>query len=104
MLAPSAPHIAEELWTAHLGQPYSVHQQPWPTWDEALAAEDELTLAVTVNGKPRGELTVPVAMKDDQEGVKARALELPRIKQLVAGLTIRRLIYVPGKIVNIVAN
>ncbi|MDP8924609.1 MAG: class I tRNA ligase family protein, partial [Chloroflexota bacterium] len=104
MLAPSAPHLAEELWTNHLGRPYSVHQQPWPTWDEALAAEDELTLPVTLNGKPRGELTVPVSMKDDQEAVKARALELPRIKQLVAGQTIRRVIYVPGKIVNIVAN
>jgi leucyl-tRNA synthetase len=104
MLAPSAPHIAEELWTNHLGRPYSVHQQPWPTWDEALAAEDELTLPVTLNGKPRAELTVPASSKDDQEAVKALALELPRIKQLLDGQTVRRVIYVPGKIVNIVAN
>ena len=104
MLAPSAPHLAEELWTNGLGGPYSVHQQPWPTWDQALAAEDELTVPVTLNGKPRGELIVPVSMKDDQEAVKTLALELPRIKQLVDGQTIRRVIYVPGKIVNIVAN
>jgi leucyl-tRNA synthetase len=104
MLAPSAPHLAEELWTGALGRPYSVHQQPWPTWDEALTAEDELTVAVTVNGKPRAELTVPTAMVEDQDGVKGLALDLPRIKQLIEGKTIRRVIYVPGKIVNIVAN
>src|SRR5690606_21272451 len=57
MLAPSAPHLAEELWE-RLGQPFSVHQQTWPTWDEALAAEDQLEIAVQVNGKVRERVTV----------------------------------------------
>jgi len=104
MLAPSAPHIAEELWTHHLGQPYSVHQQDWPTWDERLAAEDELTIPVTVNGKPRDTLKIPASKRDDQEWVKAQALELPRIKTLVDGQAVRRVVYVPGRVLNLVVS
>ena len=104
MLAPSAPHIAEELWTNYLEQPYSVHQQAWPTWDERLAAEDELTIPVTVNGKPRDTLKVPASKRDDQEWVKAQALELPRIKALVDGQAVRRVVYVPGRVLNLVVS
>ena len=104
MLAPSAPHMAEELWTNVLGQPYSIHRQAWPTWDEALAAEDELKIGVTVNGKPRGELLVASALKDDQEQITALARELPRVQPLLAGKTVRRVIYVPGKMLNLVVG
>jgi leucyl-tRNA synthetase len=104
LLAPSAPHIAEELWTNQLGRPYSVHQHSWPTWDEALVAEDELTVAVTVNGKPRGTVKVPVALRDDEGKVKELALDLPRVKALVDGQTVRKVIYVPGRILNLVVS
>jgi leucyl-tRNA synthetase len=104
MLAPSAPHLAEELWSDVLGQPYSVHRQPWPTWDEALAAEDEVKIAVTVNGKPRGELLVPAGMQDDEAEVTTLALALPRVDAVVKGLTVRRVIYRPGKVLNLVVN
>jgi leucyl-tRNA synthetase len=104
LLAPSAPHIAEELWTNVLNQPYSIHQQPWPTWDERLVAEDELTIPITVNGKPRGTVAVPVSRRDDQEWVKQQALDLPRIKALVDGQTVRRVIYVPGRVLNLVIS
>jgi leucyl-tRNA synthetase len=104
MFAPSAPHIAEELWTDQLGQPYSVHQQSWPSWDEALVAEEELTVAVTVNGKPRGTVKVPVALRDDEGKVKELALDLPRVKALVDGQTVRKVIYVPGRILNLVVS
>jgi len=59
MLAPVAPHIAEELWTNHMGKPYSIHQQPWPKVDEAAAREDMIEIPVQVNGKLRGHITVP---------------------------------------------
>ncbi|HYU17966.1 MAG TPA: class I tRNA ligase family protein, partial [Chloroflexota bacterium] len=104
MLAPSAPHIAEELWTVELGLPYSIHAQAWPKWDPGLAAEDELTVAVTVNGKPRGTLKVPVSMREDESHVKALALELPRVKALMNGQSVRRVVYVPGRVLNLVVG
>jgi leucyl-tRNA synthetase len=104
MLAPSAPHLTEELWTTVRGRPYSIHRQSWPTWDEALAAEDELKIAVTVNGKPRGELLVSAAMQDDEATVTKLALELPRVASLVQGGTVRRVIYRPGKVLNLVVS
>ena len=76
----------------------------WPTWDEQHAADDELKIGVTVNGKPRGELVIPVEMQDDEEGVKRLALELPRVKAIVDGQTVRRVIYRPGKLLNLVVS
>jgi leucyl-tRNA synthetase len=104
LLAPAAPHIAEDLWVEHLGNPYSIHQQPFPTWDDRLAAEDELTLPVTVNGKPRGELRIPAAMRDDRQGVEALALDLPRVKAMLNGKAVRKVVYVPGRVVNLVVS
>jgi len=104
MVAPSAPHIAEELWTVRLGLPYSIHQQPWPAWDEALIAEDELTIPITVNGKTRETLRIPASRRDDQEYVREEALERPKIKALVKGRSIGRVVYVPGKVLNLVVG
>ncbi|MFN8524037.1 MAG: leucine--tRNA ligase [Chloroflexota bacterium] len=104
MLAPSAPHVTEELWTEVLGLPYSVHQQAWPAWDERLAADDELTIAVTINGKPRGTVSIPAALRNDEAQVKALAFDLPRIKSLIEGQQIRKAIYVPGRILNLVVG
>jgi leucyl-tRNA synthetase len=69
-----------------------------------LAAEDELTLPVTVNGKPRGEVRIPATMRDDQAGVEALALDLPRVKAMLDGATVRKVIYVPGRVVNLVVS
>jgi leucyl-tRNA synthetase len=104
MLAPAAPHVTEELWVEQLGKPYSIHQQAFPTFDPALAIEEELTLPVTVNGKPRGELTIPLAMKEDRVGVERLALELPRVQALLNGASVRKVIYVPGRVVNLVVG
>ena len=65
LLAPIAPHLAEELWQ-RLGEPYSVHSQPWPKWDAAAAAEEILTLVVQVNGKVRDRLSVPVGIQEQE--------------------------------------
>ena len=99
ILAPVAPHIAEELW-ARLGNPYSVHTQSWPEVDEAAAAQDEITLVLQVNGKVRDRLTVPVDIA--AEDAKAAALASDAVQKHLEGKTPRQVIYVPGKLVNVV--
>ncbi|HEY9088272.1 MAG TPA: leucine--tRNA ligase [Anaerolineaceae bacterium] len=99
MLAPVAPHIAEELW-ARIGQPYSVHNQPWPEVDEAAAKVDEITLVLQVNGKVRDRLVVPADISAD--GAKSAALASDAVQKFLEGKQPRQVIYVPGKLVNVV--
>jgi len=101
LLAPSAPHVIEELW-ARLGKPYSIHQQPWPQWDEALAADEVITLPVQVNGKVRARLQVPADVTEEQ--AHALALADEGVQRHIAGKQVRRVIYVPGRLVNVVAR
>lgn len=101
LLAPFVPHIAEELWE-RLGGEYSVHQQAWPVGDPSLAAEDVITLAVQINGKVRGRLDVPASITE--ESAAEQALAHPNVRKHLEGLTVRKVIYVPGRIVNIVAS
>ncbi len=101
MMAPSTPHIAEELW-ARLGRPYSVHTQSWPEFDPALAMEDEAEVAVQVNGKVRDRLLLP---RDAAEDVaRERALASEAVAAHVAGKDIARVIYVPNRLLNIVVK
>ncbi|MEJ2758195.1 MAG: leucine--tRNA ligase [Anaerolineales bacterium] len=99
MMAPVAPHIAEELWARH-GKPYSVHQQPWPQVDEEAAKEDEIDLVVQVNGKLRDKITVPVGISDEK--AEAIALASETVQKFIGGKPIRKVIVVQGKLVNIV--
>ncbi|OHA85100.1 MAG: hypothetical protein A2591_02090 [Candidatus Yonathbacteria bacterium RIFOXYD1_FULL_52_36] len=99
LLAPFAPHVAEELW-AGLGNKGSVHTAVWATYDKKKLVAREATLAVQVNGKVRGVLTVSVKMVE--KDVTEAALKLPGIAPWLASGQIKRIIYVPGKIVNIV--
>jgi len=101
MLAPSAPHFAEELWQ-RLGRSYSVHNQTFPTYEEKLAAEDEITLVVQVNGKVRARLNAPASIPE-AEAIDM-ALSDDNIKAHTQGRTIVKKIYVPGKLVNIVVK
>ena len=101
MLAPIAPHIAEELWE-RLGKDYSVHTSSWPQVDAAAAAEDEVTLVVQVNGKVRDRLVVPVDIAD--ETAREMALASEGALRFTDGKTVRKVIVVPGRLVNIVAN
>ncbi len=102
--APAFPHLAEELWTGVRGKPYSVHQQPWPAYDERRLAQDEVTLVVQVNGKMRDQLKVPVDAARDEAQVKALVLDLPRVVQFIDGQAVQKVIYVPGKLVNVVTR
>jgi leucyl-tRNA synthetase len=101
MLAPLAPHMAEELWERS-GRPYSVHRRSWPKWDEDLAREDEVTLVVQVNGKVRDRIQVPAGI--DEARAKELAQGSPMVRRHIEGAEIRRVIYVPGKLVNIVVG
>jgi leucyl-tRNA synthetase len=99
MMAPVAPHIAEELW-AEYGKPYSIHTQSWPKVDEEAAKEDEISIAVQVNGKVRDHVTV--AADADDETVKAAALATEGVVKSLAGATPKKVIVVKGKLVSIV--
>jgi len=101
MLAPLAPHIAEELWERR-GRPYSVHQQPWPSYDPELARPEEVTLVVQVNGRLRDRLTVPADISEEE--AKQLALGSERVRPHIGERPVRRIIYVPGKLVNIVVG
>lgn len=99
MLAPVAPHIAEELW-AYLGKPYSIHAQSWPQVDEVAAAEEEITLVVQVNGKVRDRISVRVDISE--QDAKQLALSSEAVARYLQGNEPRKVILVPGKLVNIV--
>jgi leucyl-tRNA synthetase len=99
MLAPVCPHLAEELWK-RMGQPYSIHTQPWPQVDQEAATEQEITLVVQVNGKLRDRISVPADI--DDESARKTALASPAVQKLLEGRTPRQVIIVPKRLVNIV--
>ncbi len=101
VLAPFAPHHAEEMWEA-MGEPYSVHERPWPTWDESLIAAEEITLLVQVNGKLRDRIEVPAAITE--EAARELALSSARVRPHVEGRELKKSVYVPGRLVNLVVG
>jgi leucyl-tRNA synthetase len=101
MLAPACPHIAEEMW-ARTGRAYSVHKQAWPKWDESVAAEEQITLIVQVNGKVRDRIQVPA--DTDRETAKSLALESEGSIRHTSGKQILKVVVVPGRLVNIVVR
>ena len=101
LLAPFAPHIAEELWQV-LGHRDTLAYEPWPTADPELVKEDQVEIVVQVNSKPKARIMVsPTASKEELERL---ALEDPKVKEQIEGKTIRKLVIVPGKMVNIVVG
>jgi leucyl-tRNA synthetase len=99
LMAPATPHIAEELW-ARIGNPYSIHQQSWPTFDPQAAKEEQITLVVQVNGKVRDRIIVSPGISD--EAARRMALESETIQRFISGKEPRKVIVVPGRLVNIV--
>jgi leucyl-tRNA synthetase len=98
LIAPFAPHMADELW-AQLGGEGLVQNATWPTWDEALIVESTITIAVQVNGKLRGEISV--GKDTDPEEIKAKALAHENVVKFVDGDP-KKVIYVPGRLVSVV--
>jgi leucyl-tRNA synthetase len=99
LLSPFAPHLAEELWQ-RLGHPQSLAYEPWPTADAALLEESMLTLAVQVNGKRRDEIEVPADA--DEETIRRAALASPGVARQLGDREPKRVIIVPGRLVNVV--
>jgi len=99
LIAPITPHISEELWEA-LGNEPSVFRQPWPEADERIAAPETVEIAVQIRGKVRSRIRVAADASEDE--VRRRALEDARVVELLGGAQVRKVIVVPGRIVNIV--
>jgi len=99
LLAPFAPFMAEELWS-RLKKRGSVHQQPWPAYDPKLIEEDRFELVIQINGKIRDKVELP--RHTPQKEAEAIALNRDKIKQIVAGVTVRKMIFVPNRLLNIV--
>jgi leucyl-tRNA synthetase len=99
LLSPFAPHLAEELWEA-MGNKPSIFEEKWPDWDEEIAKEERIELVIQVNGKLRAKFLIPIGITDDE--IKAVALQEPKIQDIIGSKTIRKVIVIKGKLVNIV--
>jgi leucyl-tRNA synthetase len=101
LLAPTVPHLAEEIWQ-RVGYEYSIHNQSWPNWDEELAKDEEITLVVQVNGKLRDRLAVPASITEDE--AEELALASQKVKPYLENKQIVKTIYIPKKLVNLVVR
>ncbi len=100
LLAPFAPHITDELWSL-FGEKKSIHVSLWPKYDQKLLVDDEITIGVQINGKVRAELTM--AADATKQTIESAALALPRIQEFLQNMSVKKVIVVPGRVVNIVA-
>ena len=100
LIGPMMPHLAEELWQ-RLGGESLLADQPWPAAEPELIRDEQVTIAVQVNGKLRG--TLEIARDLDKAAVESAALELPQVARWLEGQSPRKVIVVPNRIVNIVA-
>lgn len=102
MLAPVTPHLGEELWQKITKSENGLTHEPWPTYDEDKLVSDEIEVVFQVNGKVRGKANVSRSIS--KEALEEKALENENVQEHIEGLTVRKVIVVPGKLVNIVAN
>ena len=101
LLCPVVPHACHHLWHA-LGHEDDVTWAPWPTVDESALTRDSIEMVVQVNGKVRAKMSVPASI--DKAGAEAQALAQPNAQRFLEGKTVRKVIVVPGKLVNIVVG
>ena len=101
LLSPFTPHIAEELWS-QLGHKKNASEMPWPVWDEEIAKDEEIELVIQINGKLRGKLLIPAGLPDDD--VKERALKDSKVAEFIGGQSIKKVIVIKSRLVNIVVG
>jgi leucyl-tRNA synthetase len=99
LMAPAVPHIAEEIWF-RLEKPFSIHQQSWPEFDPEAAKSDEIELVIQVNGKLRDKIIVPAGI--DESDAKEIAINSEKVYVFIKSKKIKKVIYVPGRLINIV--
>lgn len=102
MFACFAPHTGEELWNQVFHKEVTLTYEPWPTYDEAMLIDDDVEIIVQVNGKLRGKFTI--SKESSEESIKEQAMQLETVKAQLDGKTVRKVIVVKGRVVNIVAN
>lgn len=103
LLAPFAPHLAEEVWVGILGQPFSVHTAKWPKYDDSLIVNDTVTIVIQVNGKLRGQLTINnLQFTNNKEEIEKIAKSDEKISKWLDGKEVKKVIFVPGKLINFV--
>ncbi len=102
LLAPFAPHVSEELWHKAIGSDTSIFNASWPEYNEEYLKENTVTMGVSFNGKPRFNITV--AAGTSNADIEAAAMTDPAAAKWLEGKTVRKVIVVPGKIVNIVVG
>jgi len=101
LLSPFVPHISEELWV-ELGHQPGVMQAPWPACEEAALTADTVEVVLQINGKVRGKIELPAGAS--REEMEKSALDNPQVQKHLAGLTVKKIIVVPGKLVNVAAG
>jgi len=101
LLAPLAPHLAEELWS-RIGGEYSVHQQPWPAHDPRALVAEQVTLVIQVDGKTRDRIQVPAGIDRDQAHEKAISRE--NVRRHLKASKPRRVVFVPDRLINLVTR
>jgi leucyl-tRNA synthetase len=122
LMSPITPFVAEEMWTEVLGNQYSVHQQAWPVYDPKMVQNDEVTIVVQVNGRMRGQIVVQTSrsgrtsvreehvvetqnlasVREEQIVIEGLAQKDERVAKYLSGQTIKKVIFVPGKLINFV--
>ncbi len=101
LVAPFCPHVAEELWE-RTGHDYSIHLQAWPEHDDSLIATERETIIVQVNGKLRDRIEVDAGA--DEDAVRSAAEAAPRVAEFLEGQEVTKVIFVPGRLVNLVVR
>lgn len=102
LLAPFAPYLAEELWVEVLGNRFSVHRQPWPKFDPKRAREERVTVVIQVNGKVRGQIDSKRAESRDRVGMEKAAAEDANAAKYLKGKRVKKVIFVPARLINFV--
>ena len=101
LMAPFAPHLTEELWEK-MDKKYSIFNQPWPVWDEKALVRDEIEIVIQLNGKIREKLMIPSGL--DKAQTEETVMRNDKVRALVEGRTVVKVIVVPGRLVNIVVR
>ncbi len=101
LLAPAAPHITEELWSL-MGNPGSIHQQPWPQWNPALILDESIEIAIQINGRLREVIRVDTDANEQE--IRETALASAKVQASLVGQTMQKIYYIPGKILSIVTK